>query len=97
MGELRASYPDIYAVGECWSGETEILDYYGAMNCFNFASSQAEGVIAAAAKGTSISKYLSYMVSYQKKTLAKNPDSMVMSFLSNHDMDRIAGAFVSEN
>ena len=28
---------------------------------------------------------------------AANPDGMPMSFLSNHDMDRIAGAFVTEN
>jgi glycosidase len=27
----------------------------------------------------------------------KNPDGMIMPFLSNHDMDRIAGAFVTEN
>ena len=98
MDELRKINPDIYCVGECWSGETEILDYYGAMNCFNFAMSQAEGVIASAARGNSnISKYTSYVEMYQDKVLSKNPDGMVMPFLSNHDMDRIAGAFVTEN
>ena len=30
LEELRASYPDIYCVGECWSGEAEILAYYTA-------------------------------------------------------------------
>jgi glycosidase len=49
MGELKKIKPDIYCVGECWSGETEVLDYYSAMNCFNFAMSQAEGVAATAA------------------------------------------------
>ena len=98
MDELYKINPDIYCVGECWSGENEILEYYGAMNCFNFAMSQAEGVIATAAKGnSSISKFTNYVESYQKKVLAKNPDGMVMPFLSNHDMDRIAGAFVTEN
>ncbi len=98
MDELRKIDPDIYCVGECWSGETEILDYYGAMNCFNFAMSQAEGVIASAARGNSnISKYINYIETYQDKILSKNPDGMVMPFLSNHDMDRIAGAFVTEN
>ena len=96
MDELRAYKPDIYCVGECWSGETEILEYYGAMNCFNFASSQAEGVVARAAKGSSISSFTSYVESFQDKVQAKNPDGMVMSFLSNHDMDRIAGTFSSE-
>jgi glycosidase len=96
MDELRSYCPDIYCVGECWSGESEILDYYGAMNCFNFAMSQAEGTVAAAAKGFSISKYTNYIASYQDKVQAKNPDGMVMGFLSNHDMDRIAGTFVTD-
>ena len=97
MNELRAINPEIYCVGECWSGETEILDYYPAMNCFNFAMSQAEGVVAAAAKGNSISKFTNYVESYQDKILDKNPSGMIMPFLSNHDMDRIAGSFVTEN
>lgn len=98
MDELRKDYPDIYCVGECWSGETEILEYYSAMNCFNFAMSQAEGVVATAARGnTNIAQYLNYIDSFQAKVLEKNPDGMVMPFLSNHDMDRIAGAFVTEN
>lgn len=98
MDELRSEYPDIYCVGECWSGETEIIEYLGAMNCFNFAMAQAEGVVAKAARGnTSISQYVNYIEKYQDKVLNKNPDGMVMPFLSNHDMDRIAGAFVTEN
>ena len=94
MDELRAIKPDIYCVGECWSGETEILEYYPAMNCFNFAMAQAEGVVASAAKGFSISKYTSYIKSFRDKVLEKNPQGMVMPFLSNHDMDRIGGAFI---
>lgn len=97
MEQLRQYKPDIYCVGECWSGENEILEYYGAMNCFNFAMAQAEGVIATAAKGKSLPTYLNYVDSYQEKVLERNPDGMVMPFLSNHDMDRIAGAFVLEN
>ncbi len=98
MDELRKIKPDIYCVGECWSGESEILDYYGSMNCFNFAMSQAEGVTASAAKGnSSISKFTNYVESFQSRVLEKNPDGMVIPFLSNHDMDRIAGAFVTEN
>ena len=97
MNELQAIEPEIYCVGECWSGESEILAYYSAMNCFNFAAAQAEGVVATAAKGFSISKYTNYIASFQKKVLEKAPDGMVMPFLSNHDMDRIAGAFILEN
>ena len=94
MDELRAIKPDIYCVGECWSGEAEILAYYSAMNCFNFAMAQAEGVVATAAKGNSLSTYTNYVASYQDKVLAANENGMVMPFLSNHDMDRIGGAFI---
>ena len=97
MAELRKIKPDIYCVGECWSGENEILEYYSAMNCFNFAAAQAEGTVASAAKGFSIGKYTNYIESFQKKVLEKNPDGMVSLFLSNHDMDRIAGAFILES
>ena len=97
MGELEAYSPDIYCVGECWSGEGEILEYYSAMNCFNFAMAQAEGMAASAAKGSSISKFTGYVSSFQQKVLEANPEGMPMSFLSNHDMDRIAGTFATEN
>ncbi len=97
MQQLLAIKPDIYCVGECWSGDNEILEYYSAMNCFNFATSQAEGVMASAAKGFAISKYTNYITSMQDKILEKNPEGMLMPFLSNHDMDRIAGAFITEN
>ena len=98
MSELKKIKPDIYCVAECWSGDTEILEYYSALNCFGFGFSQQEGAIAMAAKGTSyISNYTNYVESIQKRINEKNPDGMVMSFLSNHDMDRIAGAFVTEN
>ena len=96
MASLRAIKPDIYCVGECWSGETEILEYVAAMDCFNFAMSQAEGVAASAAKGLSMSKFTNYVESYQKKLLEANPNAMAMSFLSNHDMDRIGGAFIMD-
>lgn len=96
MGELEAYCPEIYCVGECWSAESEILQYYGAMNCFNFATSGAESQIARAAKGGSISSYLGYIESFQDKVQKANSNGIPMPFLSNHDMDRIAGAFAIE-
>ena len=97
MDELKKINPDVYCVGECWSGETEILDYYSAMNCFNFAVSGAESVVAQAAKGGSISTFTGYIETFQNKVENANPDGMVSSFLSNHDQDRIAGAFILDN
>lgn len=97
MAELQKVKPDIYCVGECWSGDSEVLEYYPAMNCFNFTMSQAEGILATAAKGKNIATYTNYVQSYQKSVKEKNPDGMIMPFLSNHDMDRIAGAFITDN
>lgn len=97
MDELKKIDPEIYCVGECWSGETEIMQYNTAMNCFNFAMSGAEGVAASAAKGGSLATFTNYIVSYQKKVQSSNPDGIPMQFLSNHDQDRIAGTFVTEN
>ena len=98
MKELREYKPDIYAVGECWSGDNEVIKYYGAMNCFNFTTSSGTGRVAQAAKGIdSVYNYAYYIENYQNSIEGKNPDAMVMSFLSNHDQDRIAGAFFNEN
>lgn len=97
MSVLREEYPDIYVVGECWSGDNEVIKYYGAMNCFNFTMSGAEGIIANAAKGLSLSNYTNYVVSHLKSIKGKNPDSMMMPFLSNHDINRISGAFFTDN
>ncbi|MBO5841846.1 MAG: hypothetical protein J6R46_02500, partial [Clostridia bacterium] len=97
MNELRAIKPDVYCVGECWSGDSEVLEYYPAMNCFNFTMAQAEGVVATAAKGKNIANYLNYIQSHQASVIEKNADGMIRPLLSYHDMDRIAGAFVTEN
>lgn len=95
--ELRKIKPEVYCVGECWSGESEILSYYPAMNCFNFAASQAEGVIASAAKDQDINQFTNYMCAFQKKVETANPDGMMISFISNHDMDRSAGYLMLAN
>ncbi len=98
MKELRAYKSDIYAVGECWSGDSEVEKYYGALNCFNFTMAGTSGTYANTAKGiNSVYNFASYFESYQNRIKAKSSDAMVMSFLSNHDQDRIAGTFVNEN
>ncbi len=94
MGELTTYKPDIYCVGECWSAESEIMQYYGALNCFNFAMSGPESPAAVAAKGNGIGSFLNYVERYQNKVESVNPNGMPIQFLSNHDQDRIAGAFV---
>ena len=98
MGELRKYKPDVYAVGECWSGDSEVIKYYTSLNCFNFSMAGATGKVAQAAKGIDgVYNYAGYIEKYQDMIQAKNPDAMIMGFLSNHDQDRIAGAFINEN
>ncbi len=94
MGELIAYAPEIYCVGECWDAESIIMQYYGSLNCFNFAMSGPESSAASAAKGGNVGSFLNYIVRYQDKVQEKNPNGMPIQFLSNHDQDRIAGAFV---
>ena len=105
-GELRKDYPDIYLVGECWDANTTILQYYNAFNCFNFATSQAEGAIAMSAKvnmstmktGDSVDSFTGTVLNFYNSMKAKNADGMYIPFLSNHDMDRSAGyLFASVN
>lgn len=95
--QLRAVKPEVYLVGECWSGESEILAYYPAMNCFNFSAAQAEGVIASAAKDQDINRFTGYMCAFQDRISQANPNGMMVCFLSNHDMDRSAGYLMLAN
>lgn len=91
VSELKEIKSDIYTVGECWSADSEVLQYYTALNCFNFTSSQTTGQIAAAAKGGSISNFTGYVASYQEKISGLNDGAMYCPFIANHDTDRAAG------
>ncbi len=98
MDELTAYKPDIYCVGECWSGDDETLRYVEALNCFNFQVGQGEGYITNAAKGKNIATYTKYIEKYQDKVLAANADGgMFTPFIANHDMDRAAGYLMPDS
>ncbi len=91
MDALRADYPDMYAVAEVWDGDGITDRYYPAMNCFNFTTSQAEGLYAFAAKAGNVGKLTGYVESYLKGIANTNPDAMIVPFIANHDNDRAAG------
>jgi glycosidase len=97
MEELKKINPDVYCVGECWSGDGDVLQYYKALNCFNFTTSSNEGVFASTAKGNDIGSLTGYVSSYQDRVLEANSDGMPMFFLANHDQDRIAGTFLFDS
>ncbi|MCD8118157.1 MAG: hypothetical protein LUE29_01460 [Lachnospiraceae bacterium] len=91
MDELKAIDPDIYTVAEVWDSDAVTDQYYGALNCFNFTTSQATGLIAEAAKAGNVNSYTSYVESYLDKILSLNADAMMVPFIANHDTDRAAG------
>ncbi len=91
MTELRKIKPDIYTVGECWSGDAEVKNYYSALNCFNFTTAQAEGYIASAVKVGRINFFTNYLEDYLSSIKSYREDAMYMPFLANHDTDRAAG------
>ena len=91
MDELRALDGGIYTVGEVWDADSVTDQYYGALNCFDFTLSQAEGLIAKAAAGSGVGNLTSYVESYLAGVRALRGDATIVPFISNHDMDRAAG------
>jgi len=91
--ELLKIKPDIYIVGECFSADGEVLEYYPAMNCFSFDSSQAMGtnMISRATRFGEIDAFARYVENFQKLSKAKNEKAMYIPFIANHDTDRAAG------
>lgn len=89
--ELRALRSDIYMVGEVWDADGITDQYFPALNCFDFTVSQAEGQIAKAAAGGSVSSYCSYVEGYLDRVRGMRADATIVPFVSNHDMDRAAG------
>jgi len=96
-GELRALKPDIWLVAEVWDSDPTVRPYLSSMNCFNFTMASAEGMIASAAGGGSVSRYTAYVQDYLQTLKAENPEGILVPFLSNHDMDRAAGFLPDSN
>ncbi len=91
IGELKAYKPDVYTVAEVWDGDGITDRYYTSMNCFNFTMSQQSGRIAEAAAGGDVNVYARYVESYLNTVRSIRGDSMIVPFITNHDMDRAAG------
>ena len=91
MDELRRIKPDIYAVAEVWDADSITDQYYDALNCFDFAVSQVNGLIAETAKAGDANRYTAYVERYLNRIKDQNEDAMIVPFISNHDMDRAAG------
>lgn len=91
MSELRILRPDIYTVAEVWDNDGVTDRYYPALNCFNFTTSQAYGLIAETAKAGDVDRYASYVQNYVNHVRSLRGDAMYVPFIANHDTDRAAG------
>lgn len=91
LGELRQIKPDLYAVGEVWDADAVAQMYYPAMNCFDFSTSMAEGMIASTAMKGNVNRYAAYLQSYLDTVRPLRSDAAIVPFIANHDTDRAAG------
>lgn len=91
IGELKGIKEDIYTVAEIWSSDSVTDYYYSATNCFDFTMSQANGLIATAAKGGNVNTYTAYVEKYLNRVKALNANATIVPFIANHDTDRAAG------
>jgi len=91
IGELKKINPEVYTVAEVWDSDGVTDLYYPALNCFNFTTSQASGLIAETAKKGNVNSYTSYVEQYLNKIHSIRSDAMILPFIANHDTDRAAG------
>jgi len=91
IGELKKVKPDVYTVAEVWDGDGIIDQYLPVTPCFNFSTSQAEGLIADTARAGDVNRFTAYMESYLGRLDRLGGDKRATLFISNHDMDRSAG------
>ncbi len=89
--EMESIKPGSFAVGEAWTGLSEIQKYYesGIDAFFLFPISQAEGWLCRALRArTPASKYAGYM----EDLIQALPDKTWAPFLANHDTGRAIGS-----
>ena len=97
MDEIRKIKEDAYVVGEVWSGDVIIEQYYEAINCFDFGMSQFSGLISGTANGLyNVNYYVDQLNYYKNLIERRNSNAILNPFISNHDMDRSAGYLKDE-
>ncbi len=91
MEGLRKINPDVYAVAEVWDADRITEAYYPALDCFNFTTAGAEGLIDSTAKAGYVEQYMAYIAKYLSTIKLQRQGAMLHEFISNHDTDRAAG------
>lgn len=90
--------PDVYMVGELWSGSSALYDMYesGIDSLFDFASAQSDGDITTSVNSSNGRAWVESLVNWDNKLKEINPNIINASFWSNHDMTRSAGYVVKK-
>ncbi len=90
----RGIKSDVYLVGEDWSDDSEIKDFYasGIDSLFAFRFATSSGDICQFLSTMQGQQLIKKLVSYDGKMSEVNPDYINAMFLSNHDQIRIANA-----
>lgn len=93
MQVVKEKKEDAFVVGEAWTSENVILDYYksGISSLFNFPFSGSDGKIAKSIRTKEGRDLAKDFVNYQNKVTEHHS-----SFLSNHDQGRSAAYFLND-
>lgn len=100
LKETATKYdPNFYMVGECWSSDPVVNDYYKSTcdSFFRFGNAVGgEANMINMVKGyASCKSFAETVESNEKKIHSRNPNGYSSYFLSNHDQDRISKNFES--
>lgn len=92
--------PDCYLVGEAWTDQDSISALYtsGIDSLFDFPFANEDGLIARTLNGScSASDYVEAMMHAEEAHREANPDCVDAPFYTNHDMNRSATYYASDN
>lgn len=91
--------PDCYLVGEAWTDQGSIATLYasGIDSLFDFPFADAGGIISQTMNGSSAAEYPRAMARAEATYRAANPSYVGAPFYTNHDTNRSAGYYPSDN
>ena len=94
---VRTNDPEAYLVGEVWDDQATVNMYYrGLDSLFNFAGAQSGGYFIDNITSVAGSTFALRLADSQEKVMAINENGLMANFLTNHDMDRSSGMFITD-
>lgn len=90
--------PDVYMVGELWSGSSALYEMYesGIDSLFDFSAATSTGDITTTVNAGDGKAWVEGLVKWDNNLQKINPDIINASFWSNHDMARCSGYVVKK-